>query len=55
MIGPLARLITALVRSPFATEKLVMVLAKPNKEDLTVMHDLMKAKKVTPVIDKRHS
>jgi NADPH:quinone reductase-like Zn-dependent oxidoreductase len=31
-----------------------MVLAKPNKEDLTVMYELMKAEKVTPVIDKRY-
>ena len=31
-----------------------MVLAKPNKEDLTIMHELMKAGKVTPVIDKRY-
>jgi NADPH:quinone reductase-like Zn-dependent oxidoreductase len=54
MIGPLARLITALVLSRFASQKLVMVLAKPNKEDLTIMHDLMKARKVTPVIDKRY-
>jgi NADPH:quinone reductase-like Zn-dependent oxidoreductase len=54
MIGPLARLITALVLSRFASQKLVMVLAKPNKEDLTIMHHLMKARKVTPVIDKRY-
>jgi NADPH:quinone reductase-like Zn-dependent oxidoreductase len=55
MIGPLARSITALVLSRFVSQKLVAsFLAKPSKEDLTIMHDLMKAGKVTPVIDKRY-
>jgi NADPH:quinone reductase-like Zn-dependent oxidoreductase len=30
-------------------------LARPNKEDLTIMHDLMKAGTLNPVIDKRYS
>ena len=34
------------------SQKLVTFLARPNPEDLTVMHDLMKAGKVIPVIDK---
>ena len=54
MVGPLARLITALALSRFASQKLVMVLAKPNKEDLTIMRELMATGKVTPVIDKRY-
>jgi NADPH:quinone reductase-like Zn-dependent oxidoreductase len=54
MIGFLAHAITAPVLSWFVSQKLVMVLARPSKEDLTVMHDLMKAGKVTPVIDKRY-
>jgi NADPH:quinone reductase-like Zn-dependent oxidoreductase len=54
MIGPLARAITAPLLSRFVSQNLVMVLAKPNKEDLTVMYELMKAEKVTPVIDKRY-
>jgi hypothetical protein len=29
--------------------------AIPNKRDLAIIHDLMKAGKVTPVIDKRYS
>jgi NADPH:quinone reductase-like Zn-dependent oxidoreductase len=36
------------------SQKLVMVPAKPSKEDLTIMHELMKSGKVTPVIDKRY-
>lgn len=38
--------------SPFVSQNLVMFLARPNKEDLTIMHELMKAGKVTPVIDR---
>jgi D-arabinose 1-dehydrogenase-like Zn-dependent alcohol dehydrogenase len=34
--------------------KFVTFLAKGSKEDLTVMHELMEAGKVTPVIDKRY-
>jgi len=54
MIGILARLITAFVLSLFGSQKFVTFLARPSKDDLTVMHDLMKAGKVRPVIDKRY-
>ncbi len=53
-IGVLTRPIEALVLSPFVSQKLVTCLARPNKEDLTVMHELMKAGKVIPVIDRRY-
>jgi NADPH:quinone reductase-like Zn-dependent oxidoreductase len=55
MIGPLARAITAPVLSRFVSQKLFMVLAKQSKEDLTILHELMKAGKVTPVIDRSYS
>jgi len=42
------------VVSRFASQKLMMVMAKSSKEDLIVMNDLMKAGKVTPVIDRRY-
>jgi D-arabinose 1-dehydrogenase-like Zn-dependent alcohol dehydrogenase len=54
MIGPLARAITAPVLSRFVSQNLVMVLAKPNKDDLTIMREFMATGKVTPVIDKRY-
>src|ERR1039457_6936411 len=54
MIGPLAGAIIALVLSRFMRQKLVMVLMRRSKEDLTIMHALMKAGKVTPVIDKHY-
>jgi NADPH:quinone reductase-like Zn-dependent oxidoreductase len=54
MIGPLARFIATLVLSWFVSQTLVkFFLAKSSKEDLTIICELMKAGKVTPVIDKR--
>jgi NADPH:quinone reductase-like Zn-dependent oxidoreductase len=53
--GVLARLIAALVLSWFVSQKLVTFLARPNKEDLTIMRDLMATGKLTPVIDRRYS
>jgi NADPH:quinone reductase-like Zn-dependent oxidoreductase len=54
-IGPLAGPLKALVLSRFVDQNFVMILARRSKEDLTVMHDLMKAEKVIPVIDKRYT
>jgi NADPH:quinone reductase-like Zn-dependent oxidoreductase len=53
--GVLARLIAALVLSWFVSQKLVTFLARPNKEDLTIIRDLMATGKLIPVIDKRYS
>jgi NADPH:quinone reductase-like Zn-dependent oxidoreductase len=55
MIGPLARALKALVLSWFVSQKQFMVLAKPSKEDLTIMGELMATGKVTPVIDRSYS
>jgi NADPH:quinone reductase-like Zn-dependent oxidoreductase len=54
MIGLLARLMTAPVLSLFVSQKFVMLMARSSNEDLTIMHELMKAGKVTPVIDRRY-
>ena len=54
-IGILARLIQMLLLSRLTSQKLVTFVAKPSKEDLTVLQELMAAGKVTPVIDKRYS
>jgi NADPH:quinone reductase-like Zn-dependent oxidoreductase len=40
--------------SPFVSQEFVMLLADLNKEDLTVVRDLMQAGKVTPVIDRTY-
>lgn len=55
MIPLLARLIAAFVLSRFASRKLVTFLARPNKADLIILHHLMEAGSVTPVIDKHYS
>jgi NADPH:quinone reductase-like Zn-dependent oxidoreductase len=54
-IGPLARFIEALALSPFGRQKMVPFIARPNKEDLIHMCELMRSGKVTPVIDRRYS
>jgi NADPH:quinone reductase-like Zn-dependent oxidoreductase len=48
-------MLRTLVLSWFVSQKLVMFLAKPSKEDLTIIGQLMEAGKVAPVIDKRYS
>jgi NADPH:quinone reductase-like Zn-dependent oxidoreductase len=50
----LTRALKALVLSRFVSQNFVMFIARRSKEDLTIMHELMKAGKVTPVIDKRY-
>jgi NADPH:quinone reductase-like Zn-dependent oxidoreductase len=55
MLGSLARAVTTRVISPFVSQKLVtFFLAKANQADLAIVRDLMKAGKVTPVIDRRY-
>ena len=54
MIGPVVRAIQASLLSRFGNQKLVGLLARASKEDLTIMHDLMATGKVTPVIDRRY-
>lgn len=50
--GILARLIQMFVLSRLTSQKLVTFLAKPIKEDLTILCELMASGKVTPVIDR---
>jgi NADPH:quinone reductase-like Zn-dependent oxidoreductase len=55
LIGLLARLMGALVLSRFLSRKMIFFIAKFNKQDLTVVRELMKTGKVTAVIDKRYA
>ncbi len=48
----LTRTLAAPVLSLFGSQKFVMFIAKVNKEDLMVLRDLVRAGKVTPVIDR---
>jgi len=54
-IGPVDRIIKALVLSPFVSQKLASFTVKPNKEDLQFLKQLIEAGKLTPVIDRTYS
>lgn len=54
MMGFFARALTGPVLSAFLRQKFVIFITKINKDDLTVMGDLMEARKVTPVIERRY-
>jgi NADPH:quinone reductase-like Zn-dependent oxidoreductase len=54
LIGPLARPLKALLVSPFVSQKMGMMMAELNKNDLTILGDLMQSGKVTPVIDRTY-
>src|SRR2546429_6174915 len=51
----LTRALTAPVLSRLVSQKFVTFIAKLNKEDMTIMRELMETGKVTPVIDRRYS
>ncbi len=55
MVRLLAYQITELVLSRFVSQKFVTFMAKLNKEDLVILGELIKAGKVTPVIDRCYS
>jgi NADPH:quinone reductase-like Zn-dependent oxidoreductase len=55
ILSLLTRLITALVWSRFLSQKFVFFIAKLNKQDLTLLSELMATGKVTPVIDRCYS
>ena len=54
-IGPVGRLIKALVLSPFVRQRLTSFVVKPNTEDLQFLSGLVEAGKLTPVIDRTYS
>jgi NADPH:quinone reductase-like Zn-dependent oxidoreductase len=54
-IGPVARVVKALLLSPFVSQKMVTYTVKPNTVDLQFLKELIEAGKVTPVIDRTYS
>ena len=53
-VGPMARPIKAMLISPFISQKIGMMMAEGNKDDLNILADLMQSGKVTPVIDRTY-
>ena len=53
-LAPLMGPIKALLLSPFVDQKLVLHLARMDKDDLAILGDLMRDGKVTPVIDSHY-
>jgi NADPH:quinone reductase-like Zn-dependent oxidoreductase len=55
MLGPMGQAIKQLTLSMFGGQKFCGVLANINSADLVFVGDLVKARKVTPVIDRRYT
>jgi NADPH:quinone reductase-like Zn-dependent oxidoreductase len=53
-IGPMDRILKALVLAPFVGQRLSSFLAKSTGEDLQVLKELIEAGKVSPVIDRTY-
>ena len=53
-IGPVDRVIKALVLSPFVSQKMASFTVKPNKEDLQFLKQLIEAGTLTPLIDRTY-
>jgi NADPH:quinone reductase-like Zn-dependent oxidoreductase len=54
LLGPLSHIIGVSLASLGSSQKAVFFIAKPDKDDLLVLTDLLAAGKVTPVIDRRY-
>ena len=53
-IGPVDRVIKALVLSAFVSQKMVSFTVKPNREDLQLLKQFIEAGTLTPVIDRTY-
>jgi NADPH:quinone reductase-like Zn-dependent oxidoreductase len=53
-IGPMDRILKALVLAPFVGQRLSSFLAKSTREDLQVLKALIEAGKVSPVVDRTY-
>ena len=54
IIGPVGRIIKAVLLSPFIGQTLRPLVAKPSRNDLQLLRELIEAGRVTPVIDRTY-
>jgi NADPH:quinone reductase-like Zn-dependent oxidoreductase len=54
-IGPVARVVTARLLSPFVSQARASFVAKPNKQDLQLLKQLIEAGTIIPVISRTYS
>jgi NADPH:quinone reductase-like Zn-dependent oxidoreductase len=53
-IGPIDRMVKAILLSPFVGQRLGAFLARPSRHDLALVRELIEAGTVTPVIDRTY-
>src|SRR5438876_10139916 len=53
-IGPFGRIIKTMLLSPFVSQKIGMMMADANHDDLTILADMMQSGKLKPVIDRTY-
>ena len=53
-VGPFGRVIHTLILSPFINQKMGMMMADANQNDLTILGDMMQSGKLKPVIDRTY-
>ncbi|MDQ6876317.1 MAG: zinc-binding dehydrogenase, partial [Candidatus Dormibacteraeota bacterium] len=54
LLGPLSRSLSALMVSPFVSQRLVPFLAHQEKADLVALKDLIETGKLTPAMDRSY-
>src|SRR2546427_2094322 len=54
LMGPLSHIVRVRLAALRSSRKVVWFIAKMNKPDMAVLRDLLQARKVTPVIDRRY-
>jgi NADPH:quinone reductase-like Zn-dependent oxidoreductase len=53
--GPIGLIVKGRLRSAFARHRILVLSARPSRENLATLRELAEAGKVTPVIDRRYS
>jgi NADPH:quinone reductase-like Zn-dependent oxidoreductase len=53
-VGPFGRVIKTMLLSPFMSQKMGMMMADANHNDLTVLADMMQSGKLKPVLDRTY-